>query len=93
MDKGKDRWGWLPAAMPKVAELIGRHRQAMGKEHVAECWDRAMRQGEPGWFYARQGQLAVGVPWPAIADAVMTPLKDDQAMVWLRPVGQGDAAH
>jgi hypothetical protein len=84
MDKARDRWAWLPQHMPKVATLMAAKRQELGSAHVAQCWHQAVNCAEPGWFYARQGALSVGVPWPAIADAVMVPLKQDQAMVWLR---------
>lgn len=51
-------------AMPRVAELVATQRAALGAEHVTLCQRRGMA-GEPGWFYAREGALAVGTPWGA----------------------------
>lgn len=94
MDKGIKRdWSWLPAQMPRVAALVAEHKRGLGDAHVSECWQRGVVKGEPGWFYAKQGSLAVGTPWPEIADAVMAVLQDGQAMVWLRPPGGVHATH
>ena len=76
MDKGwKQRFDWLPAQMPRVAALMKSQRQKHGDAHVNECWRRGVVLGEPGWFFAVEGSLAVGVPaaswdwkqWPELA--------------------------
>jgi hypothetical protein len=68
---------WLPAHMPGVAKLMATKRAQMGMEHINECWRRGVLGCEPGWFYAREGPLAVGVPWPeALA------IHDDLNLAW-----------
>lgn len=85
MDKGKEnRWGWLPGLMPGVAKLLADKRRELGAAHVNACWVHGVVNAEPGWFFAREGPLAVGVPWPAIADVAGWQVVPGQAMVWLR---------
>lgn len=90
MDKGKGkseaRFGWLPAAMPGVARLIGEKRRLLGAEHVNECWRRGVIEREPGWFFAREGALAVGTPWddPVLANFAAAQVTATQALVVLR---------
>jgi hypothetical protein len=57
----KGRWDWLPTAMPGVSRLIAEKRRVLGDAHVNECWRRGMA-GEPGWFFAREGAIAIGTP-------------------------------
>ena len=49
--------------MPTVARLMAEKRRQWGAQHVAECWKRGVTLGEPGWFFAREGPLAVGTPF------------------------------
>lgn len=56
------RWSWLPAMMPKVAEMLAERRAEHGAAWVAKCWARGVVDGEPGWFYAAEGAIAVGTP-------------------------------
>jgi hypothetical protein len=87
MDKKKQEigsWGWLPVAMPKVARLIADKRREVGDAHVRECWKRGVVEQQPGWFFAREGALAVGTPWPDIADVAGWQVTQTQAMVILR---------
>lgn len=65
MDKKEakaNRWAWLPTMMPRVAVLLAEKRRELGAAYVSECWERGVVKLEPGWFYAREGPLAVGVP-------------------------------
>lgn len=62
MDK-KD-WSWLPKEMPGVAKVMADKRAQYGNAHVNECWRRGVVLREPGWFFAREGALMVGTPWP-----------------------------
>ncbi|MFK5283646.1 hypothetical protein ACI3PL_29135 [Lacticaseibacillus paracasei] len=63
MDKKKENsWGWLPAHMPGVAKLLAEKKRELGSDHVNTCWANGVVQGQPGWFFAREGPLAVGVP-------------------------------
>lgn len=96
MDKARNsgRWGWLPAAMPGVARLLAEKRKALGDAHVAECWRRGVVEREPGWFFAREGALAVGTPWdePVLANFAALQVTSTQALVVLRAVEAGHAA-
>lgn len=88
MDKARNRWAWIPQHMPRVAAIIQRQRKEQGAEHVAACWQRGVVECAPGWFYAREGALAVGVPWDGIENEVQGALGAagaSVAMVWLRP--------
>lgn len=68
--KKANRWTWLPAVMPGVARLLREKRSQFGDAHVNECWRRGVIDGEPGWFFAMEGTLAVGVP------------DDDKRLAW-----------
>ena len=50
-------------AMPKVADLVQQRRLEMGTAHVNLCWRRGVLENQPGWFYAREGAIAVGTPF------------------------------
>lgn len=98
MDKGaSNRWAWLPAAMPGVAKLLAEKRAAYGREHVLECWRRGVVELQPGWFFAREGALAVGTPWaddPVLANFAAMSVTSTQALLVLRPPqGGADGAH
>lgn len=90
MDKASEQqgknWSWLPAHMPGVAKLLDERKRTDGPAHVRECWHRGVVLKEPGWFFAREGALAVGVIWPAAADVAGWQLTPDQATLVLRPV-------
>lgn len=87
-DKSRNRWGWLPVAMPGVARQIREQRRALGDAHVNECWQRGVVQREPGWFFAREGALAVGTPWegdPVLANFAAAEVTATQSLLVLRP--------
>lgn len=87
MDKGAKTtgWEWLPVHMPGVAKLMRDQRQAQGNAHVNMCWRKGVVEKQPGWFFCREGPMAVGVPWPAIADVAGWQLTATQAMLFLAP--------
>lgn len=60
MDKRK-RFDWLPEEMPGVVKLVAEKRKLHGNAHVNECWRRGVLLLEPGWFFAREGPLTIGV--------------------------------
>lgn len=97
MDKNSkpQSWKWLPEQMPGVARLIAEQRQVMGEAHVAECWKRGVLQREPGWFFAREGALAVGAPWdtPELANFAAQQVTATQALLVLRPPEVAHGAH
>ena len=57
----KSRFGWLPRMMPGVAKLVRERRVKHGERHVDECFRRGVVNGEPGWFFAREGTVSIGV--------------------------------
>lgn len=59
--KKENRWGWMPQFMPRVHALIAERRNEDGAEWVAHCWAQGVVRGEPGWWFAAEGSLAVGV--------------------------------
>lgn len=84
MDRKKD-WSWLPAFMPGVSKLVKEKRAQYGHEHVNECWRRGMA-GEKGWFFAREGALAIGTPWdePVMANFAALQVTATQALVIMK---------
>lgn len=67
MDKQQQKarkFDWLPAEMPGITAMVKARRVKDGDAHVAECWRRGVLGGEPGWFFAREGPLAIGTPDP-----------------------------
>lgn len=85
-NKPVNRWAWLPSAMPGVTRLLAEKRQELGALHVARCWQHGVIEQQPGWFFAREGALAVGTPWPEIADIAGWQATPTQSLVILRPV-------
>lgn len=63
-----NRWSWLPAMMPGVSALMAEKRRQYGAPHVALCWKKGVIERQPGWFFAREGAIAVGTPFE---DAVL----------------------
>lgn len=82
----KTDWSWLPHAMPGVARLMREHRARLGDAVVNECWKRGVVMREPGWFFAREGALAVGTPWddPQLANFASMQVTASQALLVLR---------
>ncbi len=65
----KKDWGWLPKHMPGVAVVIAEKRALHGAAWVNECWHKGVVEAQPGWFFAAQGSMAVGVPPAGMAEA------------------------
>lgn len=86
-DKGqqKSRWDWLPTAMPNVARLMAEKRKEFGDAHVNECWKRGVVQQEPGWLFAREGGVSIGMPWDAMADIALWQITRTQGLLVMRP--------
>ena len=86
--KAKRDWSWLPQQMPGVARLIAEKRKAMGADWVNTCWREGVTKGQPGWFYAAEGALAVGTPWaddPVITSLLTARITATQALLVIRP--------
>lgn len=71
MDQTAKRWDWLPAHMPGVAKLMRERRREFGDTHINLCWQRGVIEAQPGWFFAREGPIAVGAPWPTADEAMV----------------------
>ena len=66
MDKEqKQTFDWLPIQMPGVAVLMKARRAKDGDAHFKECWKRGVVNREPGWFFASEGAISIGVPDPS----------------------------
>lgn len=86
MEKKEARFAWMPTAMPGVGPLVAAKRKVMGDAHVNECIKRGLA-GEAGWFFARQGAIAVGTPWaddPVMANFAAQSITSGQALVVMR---------
>jgi hypothetical protein len=57
-------WGFMTRLMPRVVAEIKEWRDGGCGDHLDECWRRGVTGREPGWFYAREGAVAVGTPFP-----------------------------
>ena len=86
----KNRWEWVPAAMPGVTKLMAEKRRLHGDPHVTECWRRGMA-GEPGWFFAREGPVAIGTPWedPQLANFAASQVTSTQALLIIKEPTNG----
>lgn len=87
-EKVKRDWAAIVQAMPGVQRLIGEKRVKFGDAHVNQCWKHGVLAGEPGWFYAREGGVAVGTPWgdPLYFEALQ--VTRTQALLMIREPGQ-----
>lgn len=94
MEAKAARLALIRDAMPGVARNIADKRRTLGDAHVSECIKRGLA-GEPGWFFAREGTIAIGTPWddPVLANFAALQITSSQALVVLRdPVGVRHAA-
>jgi hypothetical protein len=82
--KTPSRWAFLPQSMPRVAKLLAEKRAKLGAEHVAMCWQKGVVECEPGWFYAREGGLAVGVPFDDLETVYADTPRAKQVLLFVR---------
>ena len=89
------RFDWLPVEMPGVARLVREKRALHGEAHVNECWRRGVVEREPGWFFAREGALAVGAPWaePEMANFAALQVTSGQALLMIKMPEVQHGAH
>lgn len=52
----------IARAMPATTAMVRDYRRELGDQHVSDCVRRGLA-GESGFFFAREGPLAVGTPW------------------------------
>jgi hypothetical protein len=79
-------FAWMRGAMPGVAQRIAELRQQWGDEHVTHCMRQGLT-GVPGWFFAREGVIAVGTPWdddPVMANFAALQISATQVLVCMR---------
>lgn len=88
---GRQSFEWLPQQMPMVAERMKEYRGRYGKAWVNTCWQRGVQQLEPGWFYAREGALSVGVPWEGLELVYADTPRASQVLVALRAPESGES--
>ena len=77
---------WMRGAMPGVALRIAELRQKWGDEHVTHCMRQGLT-GVPGWFFAREGVIAVGTPWdddPVMMNFAAAQITATQVLVCMR---------
>lgn len=81
--------------MPKVVQMLKERREKGEGAFIDECWVRGVQRLEPGWFYAAEGPVSIGVPEPhVLADegfAAMRRAFPDQAIVMLKERADGQA--
>lgn len=91
----KRSWAWMEEHMPRVIQQLKAKRAEGLGAHINECWKRGVIGLEPGWFYAAEGPVAIGVPAEhLLADPVLVDLRKafpDQALLMLKEVGHGEA--
>lgn len=92
MDQKSARMSLIRDAMPGVANLVREKRRLYGDTFVTDCLLRGMA-GEPGFFFAREGTLAVGTPWGEVADIIATWLyTPTQALLIMKTPEASDGA-
>lgn len=96
MDKMKLDWGWMQQHMPRVVAMLKRKREAGQGELINECWRRGVVALEPGWFFAAEGAVTLGVPAEGyLADPVLVEMRKafpNQALLMLKGEADGQAA-
>lgn len=71
MDKVDKRdWSWIKQFMPGVVALLAEYREFGEGLHLDECWRRGVLLCQPGWFFAREGPIALGTPFDRQASPV-----------------------
>lgn len=60
--KNKANWKWMADHMPSVVALMREQRERGEGAVISECWRRGVLLQEPGFFYARENGVSVGVP-------------------------------
>ena len=81
--------------MPLVTAQLRRRRAEGQGAYIDECWRRGVMQQEPGWFFAAEGPVSIGVPISGVlSDPVLVEMRrsfPDQAIVMLKERADGQA--
>jgi len=62
--KPKSSWAFMQEHMPGVVARIKEGRDKGEGAHIDLCWRRGVVSLEPGWFWAYEAGVSVGVPGP-----------------------------
>jgi hypothetical protein len=60
--KSKASWAFMVDHMPQCVAYIKRARSKGEGAHIDLCWRRGVVERQPGWFWAYEGGVSVGVP-------------------------------
>lgn len=81
--------------MPKVVQMLKDRRERGEGAFIDECWVKGVQQQQPGWFFAAEGPVAIGVPpGGVLSDPALVAMRaafPDQAIVMLKEVADGQA--
>lgn len=95
MDRAKKSWDWIHEHMPGVVALIKKKRAEGLDAHVNECWRRGVVLGEPGWLFASEGAVSIGVPARhLVEDPTLQAMREafpTRALLLLKEVDDGKA--
>lgn len=67
--KPKSSWAFMVEHMPGVVAQIRERRSKGEGDHLDLCWRRGVVDLEPGWFWAYEAGVSVGVPSPGMLGA------------------------
>lgn len=94
MDRKLNRWSWVKEAMPRVTALVVARRKRDGDAWVNQCWQRGVIEREPGWFWAYEAGIAIGVPSAEqLADPVVLTCKAHASGLALLFTKEREAVH
>lgn len=68
--KPKASWAFMVEHMPGVISRIKEGRAKGEGAHIDMCWRRGVVELQPGWFWAYEAGVSVGVPGPDMLDDV-----------------------
>ncbi len=91
MDRKKS-WEWMKEHMPTVVAMLREYRDLGEGAFVDRCWHNGVVLGLPNWLYAREGVIAVGVPFdgprpPILGSMEQCELARSGVLLQLAPLG------
>ncbi len=92
--KSKESWAFMREHMPGVVARIKADRSKGEGAHIDVCWRRGVVELQPGWFWAYEAGVHVGVPSPEmLADAGVQQLLRDFPHLCLLMLHAKEPAH
>ena len=95
VDRAKRDWSWIKEHMPELALEIAEWRAAGHGAHVDLCWKRGVLEGQPNYFFAQEGPLAVGTRFtangPVLENINRRSFKVEGYVLQLAPLEMADA--